>query len=461
MGKTKYRMTKVAKALIIQLIICSIGIICGFTWEIHNENAKWDSLYYPGVQIANLDLSGRTKDEGERLLKSEYLDRLNDYSINIKGSDKVFVLEYSDLIKSIDIDKALDKAFEAGKSLDFRSKFLLLKQGILDDFKIEITLNKDYLKEFIADIETEVKKEPINAAIEKSPDGIIHIINDVKGLKVQKDKLEEYIRDAVSKKPFQICDIELPVEEIIAPITSDMLSTIDTKIASHSTCFVSSPIGRSRNVELAAKAIDNKIIAPNEVFSFNDIVGERTKEKGYMVAPVLEDGDYKSGLGGGICQVSSTLYNVVLKSGINPIERKNHSLPAAYVDLGLDATVSWGTIDFKFKNTLDYPIFIESYTKNKVLYINFYSNSDLTKREYIIRSDVYDKIPPKVQIIEDDNLQISETEVVREGFDGYWVKTVRNTYEDGELIDSEIISDDYYLPVNGIIKKGTRIDEEE
>lgn len=461
MKKRKYRMTKVAKALIIQLIICSIGIICGFTWEIHNENAKWDSLYYPGVQIETLDLSGRTKDEGKRLLKSEYLDKLNDYSINIKGPNKVFVLEYHRLIESIDIDKAVDEAFNVGKNLDFRSKHFLLKQGVSDDFKLDIVLDEDYLKEFIADIEAEVKKEPINATIEKSPNGIINIINDVKGLKIQKEELEEYIKEIVSKKPFQASEIELPIEEIVAPITSDMLFTIDTKIASHSTSFTSSPIGRTRNVELAAKAIDNKIIAPNEIFSFNSIVGERTKEKGYMIASVLEDGNYKSGLGGGICQVSSTLYNVVLKSGITPIERRNHSLPAAYVDLGLDATVSWGTIDFKFENTLGYPIFIESYTKNKVLYINFYSCSDLTKREYIIRSDVYDKVPPKIQIIEDDNLQIGETEVVRKGSDGYWVKTVRNTYEDGELIDSEIISDDYYSPVNGIIKKGTRIGEEE
>ena len=173
-----------------------------------------------------------------------------------------------------------------------------------------------------------------------------------------------------------------------------------------------------------------------------------------MVAPVLQSVDYKSGVGGGICQVSSTLYNTVLKSGISPIERKNHNLPISYVELGLDATVYWNSIDFKFENTLDYPIYIESYTKNKELYVNFYSNSALKNKEYILKTDVYDIVPAKVQIIDDESLASDESIIVQKGSDGYWVMVIRNTYENGKLIDSEIISDDYYESVDRIIRKG-------
>lgn len=455
MGKRRYRITKVAKSLIIQLVICSIVIVSGFTWKISDENNKWDNLYYPGVKIASLDLGGKTKEQGENMLKSRYSGNFNDYKLDIKVGDKNFELNYSKLIKDSNMDEVVDKAFNTGKNLGFLNKHHLIKQGVAGNYNICFIYDEDYLKKFIGDMEKEVNREPVNASIELSSDGLINIIDEVKGIRLKNKELEEYIKNIINEKYFERINIQAPVEEISAFVTADMLAPIDTEIASYSTGFASSPMERARNVELAAKAINGRLLMPGDIFSFNDIVGERTKEKGYMTAPVIEDGDFKSGLGGGICQVSSTLYNVVLKSGINPIERKSHSLPASYVELGLDATVSWGSIDFKFENTLDYPIFIESYTENKMLHINFYSNANLTKREYVIRNEIYDKIPPKIQIIEDESLPKGGSKVVRKGSDGYWVKVIRNTYEDGELIDSEIISDDYYKPVDRIIKKGT------
>ena len=117
--RDKYRITKVAKALIIQLIICSIGIICGFTWEIYDENARWDKLFYPGIKIANIDLSGKTKNDGKKQLKSELINKLNDYKLDIKVANFVFVLDCSKLIKSFDIDTIIDEAFNTGKTWIF------------------------------------------------------------------------------------------------------------------------------------------------------------------------------------------------------------------------------------------------------------------------------------------------------------------------------------------------------
>ena len=162
-----------------------------------------------------------------------------------------------------------------------------------------------------------------------------------------------------------------------------------------------------------------------DVFSFNERVGERTKERGYKAAPVLEDGNYKPGIGGGICQVSSTLYKAALEGGMEVIERKPHSLPAVYIGLGLDATVSWDNIDLKIKNNLGYPLFIEAYLKEKNLYVNLYSNSKLKERTYIINNKAYEKIMPKTEIKEDINLPAGEV-VVKKGSEGYKVKVVRN-----------------------------------
>ena len=137
----------------------------------------------------------------------------------------------------------------------------------------------------------------------------------------------------------------------------EVLSQINTCISSFSTSLGTSSITRISNIEVCAKAINGKILMPGEIFSFNEVVGKRTKERGYKEAPVIVNNKVESGLGGGICQVSSTLYNAVLIAGIHNIDRTHHSFPSEYVELGLDATVDWENIDFKFTNTLEYPIY--------------------------------------------------------------------------------------------------------
>jgi len=186
---------------------------------------------------------------------------------------------------------------------------------------------------------------------------------------------------------------------------------------------------RANNIEICVKALNAKLLMPGETFSFNEVVGERTKERGYMEAPVIIDNKVESGIGGGICQVSSTLYNAILKAGIEDIDRTHHSLPSSYVGLGLDATVDWGNIDFKFINTLGYPLYIEGHTQDKKLYINIFSNSNLSKKKYIIENN----------IIEENNV--------------YKVKVIRKTYESGRLINSEFISNDEYTSADSAIKK--------
>ena len=225
--------------------------------------------------------------------------------------------------------------------------------------------------------------------------------------------------------------IEAPIQKTEAEITQTKLSLINTCISSFSTSFQSSSYMRANNIDVSVKAINGKLLLPGETFSFNDVIGERTKERGYMEAPVIINNKVESGIGGGICQVSSTLYNAILKAGIQNIVRTHHSLPSSYVELGLDATVDWENIDFKFINTLDYPMYIEMYTENKKLYINIFSNSDLNKKKYIIENNVN----------EDNNV--------------YKVKVVRKTYESGNLINSELISNDVYTLASLFLKKGT------
>lgn len=446
MDKGAYRLTKSAKIMGLQLIVCIIGLFLGFFWGAYDKNKHWDKLIYPGIKVASIDLGGKTKEEGKKLIESQYIIPLIKNGLTFIIDGNRYKIDCSRLILSYNIDEVVDKAFETGKSLSFFNRYNIVKYGISNRYNIDYTYNNEYLKEFIHIVEKDMYKEPEDAKIMATPEENIEIIDDIKGYRLDLEKFEEQIKMSIESGVLDDIKIEAPLIEINASITADDLNSIDTKISSCKTDISFSSDSRTHNVELAAIAINGTILMDGDVFSFNERVGERTKERGYKAAPVLEDGNYKPGIGGGICQVSSTLYKAALEGGMEVIERKPHSLPAVYIGLGLDATVSWDNIDLKIKNNLGYPLFIEAYLKEKNLYVNLYSNSKLKERTYIINNKAYEKIMPKTEIKEDINLPAGEV-VVKKGSEGYKVKVVREIYQEGQLIDTEVISNDIYRPI--------------
>ncbi|GCD10084.1 VanW family protein [Clostridium tagluense] len=428
--KEKYRVTIVFKILIAQFILSFIGLIIGCMWGLNIENKKWSQLIYSDIKIVDIDLGGKTKQEARDTIKIQYIDALLNNKLYVSVDKKTYSAAKSDLIKSCDMNKVIDKAFDFGKNLSIIEKHKLIKTGSRKKYRLNFICNDDFVKVFTSSIEKEINKKPVNAAIEMKAKGEIKIDADTKGYKIQEEKLHKYIVDKIKTGENDDIHIKAPIEKIEAAITEAELSSINTCISSFSTSFDSSSSMRANNIDISVKAINGKFLIPGERFSFNEVVGARTKELGYMEAPVIVGKKIESGIGGGICQVSSTLYNAILKTGIQDIERTNHTIPSSYVGFGLDATVDWGSIDFKFTNTLDYPIYIEAYTKNKNLSINIFSNSNLNKKKYIIENNIN----------EDDNV--------------YKVNVTRKTYESGMLTNSEFISNDEYTPIVAASKKG-------
>jgi vancomycin resistance protein YoaR len=427
--KEKYCITMVFKIVIAQFILSFIGLTIGCGWGLSIENKKWSQLIYSDVKIAGIDLGGKTKEEARNIINSQYINTMLNKKLYVSVGDKIYSIDNSHLIKGYDIDNVIDKAFNFGKNLSAIEKHALIKAGSRKIFHLSFICNDDFVRIFTNNIEKEINKNPINATIEMKAKGVIKIDADKEGYTIEKEKLYKFIEDKIKSGVNEDIYIKAPVLKTEATITQATLSSIDTCISSFSTSFRSSSFMRANNIDICVKAINGKLLVPGEIFSFNEVLGERTKERGYLEAPVIINSKVESGIGGGICQVSSTLYNAILKAGIQNIERTNHSLPSSYVGLGLDATVDWGNIDFKFTNTLDYPIYIQGYTENKNLHINIFSNSNLNKRKYIIESNV------------------------NEDVNGYNVKVVRKTYESGMLINSEFISNDVYANVTSVLKK--------
>lgn len=187
--------------------------------------------------------------------------------------------------------------------------------------------------------------------------------------------------------------IELPTYPLYPKVDAEILSSIRTKaIGYYVTYFNSNNKSRSHNIALAAKAIDSTVVFPGESFSFNEVVGMRTIDKGYKRAGVIVRGELSEGVGGGICQVSSTLYNAIDRAGLQIVKRYSHSRNVPYVLTGRDATVSWGGPDFVFHNAYNQPILIRAYSSGGQIAVSVYSSELIEYRPRHVPS-MSNKIP--------------------------------------------------------------------
>lgn len=214
----------------------------------------------------------------------------------------------------------------------------------------------DKLNRLIKDLEKKVYREPVNAKIDNAG----NIVPERTGAKLNRsaftDRFYSYFYGA---GPSQV---EVPVSAVYSKVDSELIAQIRTcPIGYYVTYFNSNNKSRYHNITLAAKAINAYVVFPGETFSFNKVVGMRTAGKGYKRAPVIVRGEFSEGIGGGICQVSSTLFNAVDRAGLHIEERYSHTRKVPYVPPGRDATVNWGGPDFSFTNKYNQPVLIRTF----------------------------------------------------------------------------------------------------
>ena len=235
--------------------------------------------------------------------------------------------------------------------------------------------------------------------------------------------------------------------------------------AKFSTEYKSSSAERKNNIKLASKAIDNYLLDVGAEFSFNQTVGPRTEKRGYMQAKIIVNGEFVDGIGGGVCQVSTTLYNAVLLAGLKVTEYHPHSLPVSYVAPSFDAMVNSGGADLKFVNNTYNPIIINTFANDEILTISI--TGETMMESYVRQSVLKEEIPaPEEQIILDEkgeypDLLEGESKVIaysKKGYksEGYLLKKIN-----GEIVEKTKIRSDRYAPRKGLIVYGQTKREEE
>ena len=222
-------------------------------------------------------------------------------------------------------------------------------------------------------------------------------------------------------------------------------------IARFSTYYGDSKPNRKDNVALACRKIDGTVLYPEDEFSFNDIVGARTVENGFKSAYIIKDGEFVEGIGGGVCQVSSTLYNCALLANLTITCVRAHSLPVSYVAPSFDAMVSTAS-DLRFVNTLSSPVTIKMLADGKYLKAEMYGIESCTIRR---RSQTIETLPFEIEYRDDATLKLGEEVIDTYGKAGLRSQGFLEYYQNGKLLKTVLIRKDTYFPQKRIVLRGT------
>ncbi|RAV03083.1 VanW family protein [Paenibacillus sp. YN15] len=250
----------------------------------------------------------------------------------------------------------------------------------------------------------------------------------------------------------------VPLSEVRAEVTYDSLAGqgIERKISEFATTILPGGEGRLHNIVSAAKTIHDRVLAPGDIFDYAPVIEETKSRFGFQEAPVIYNGKLVPGVGGGICQVSSTLYNAVLRAGLEIVERRNHSLPVSYVPLGQDATFSEGYINFRFRNNTDAHLLIRTFTESNKLTVKLFGRLP-QGQSFDIQSVTVEELEAPVKTVINPALRTGQREVLQKGKPGYVVETYRTKRENGTILSRELISRDRYQPQPTLMAVGGKV----
>ncbi|WP_313119548.1 VanW family protein [Proteiniclasticum ruminis] len=417
--------------------------------------AEWQEKVYPGVSVMGEDLSGMTLPEVKNLLETKILEAVKTNALTVVVKDKEFTLSLADLDVALDTQSMSEYIVSLGKSLEETEKLQRIYTKTLEEVEVPYTYSEEKLIAYVKSIASEINVSAKNATIKKSGDGFT-VTEHQTGMVLEEEKLIASLKEVLPKlEPGAKLEASLVIDE--PKVTSDALKMIDGRLSTFTTNYSTSAAGRKHNVGFAASLINGTVLMPGETFSYNAEIGPVTLRAGFKNAGVIIGDKIEDGVGGGLCQVSSTLYQAALHSNMGIEQRRNHSMAVAYLKPGMDAVVYGPYLDLKFKNNYPNPVYIQAYGDNNNLSVSIYGHqADLGGYSYKVFSETTSVLQPTIKKVEDNTLFVGEEVVEKKPVTGYTSKTYRQTIKDGKVVKTEVISQDSYKKVDGVIRVGTK-----
>lgn len=299
-------------------------------------------------------------------------------------------------------------------------------------------------------IHEEIYKEPQDAYVQKNPTVVHPEVNGV-DFKISVEEAEELLKEDKEEYtiPLKITKPKKTINNLGEEAFPDLLATFSTR-------FDGSNYNRNTNIKLAAKKVNGTVILPGEKFSFNTIVGSRTIEAGFKEGTAYVGGKVVPDVGGGVCQVSSTIYNTALLANMQIVERSNHMFTTGYVAASRDATVYYGSLDFVFKNSRKYPIKMVASANGGVCKVSIYGIKEEKEYEVIIQSKITSYINPTTIYKEDPTLEEGKEIVEQTAITGCRSEGYKILKLNGKIVSQTLLSKDTYKSRNKIVRRGTK-----
>ena len=375
-----------------KFIYLSIIIIIAFS-TVGIAPVYKDKKIHKNITIENISVGKLTKEEAVNILEKTYpLD-----NFNITYNNESWTIKPEDIELSFHIEERVDEALNYTRSKSIWNN--IKRKGKLNinkpyNIKIKATYNEVKLSKQLEKIYEKVNIEAVDATFYVEPSGEIKRSESKEGRDVDISKLKDDIYNMINKK--KIKDINLPVLTLYPKTSTKQVKSINSILGQFSTSFNDST-SRGSNIHVAGESTSDVLLMPGETFSYNKKTGARNWVNGYQSAPIIVGGKVVNGEGGGVCQVSTTIYNAALLSGLTIDEVHNHSLPSRYAPRGRDATVSYGYTDLKFTNPYTHPVYIKNIVGNGAITSKIYG-CNLDRERIVIRMEeeyLKDKITVK------------------------------------------------------------------
>ena len=456
---------KVKKILPIVLAVLSVILVATLILTTMFSRPD-DNVICEGVSVNGIEVGGMTPDEAAEVI-ADYVKNIQDKSIAIEIDDQVVTTTLGELGYSCNLEESVEEAMSLGKDGNFLNRYRESKEIAEKGEAINLvaSLDKDVLRQFVEENCTQFDVEPVNASLTRE-NGRFIVIEHKSGRKVSVQDTVDLIESCILAQDCTTTEkIEIAaVVEVAEPeYTTEMTSLCKDVLGTFTTSYTSSSASRSGNVANGARLINGSVVWPGETFSAGGTMNPITAANGYYMAGAYENGQVVESIGGGVCQVSTTLYNAALMAELEITERSNHSMIVSYVKPSMDSAIAGTYKDLKITNNTDAPIYIEGVTANKHITFTIYGHETRPSNRTIkYESEVLEVIQPGAEKVTKDPTQpTTYRKVTQSAHVGYKAQLWKIVYEDGKQVSREKVNYSSYAAEPAYVTVGTKEAEEE
>lgn len=408
------------------------------------------------VYVGEISVGGMTQEDATQAVEA-YVAGLEDKKIVLQAGENELEVTAGDVGISWGNPEIVEEAVGLGKSGNLISRYKAMKDLENEDkvYQIAYNIDKEKVVKVLEDNEAVLNTKAVDAGLERV-DGSFNIIPGSQGVTVNVEEslniIEAYF---VQKWDGNDATVELVAEVVEPKGTEEELAKVQDLLGSFHTSYGTSGAGRSKNVSNGTSKINGSVVYPGEEFSVYEAVSPFEAANGYELAGSYENGTTVETYGGGICQVSTTLYNAVIRAELEVTQRSNHSMIVSYVDPSADAAIAGTYKDLKFKNNTDAPIYIEGYTAGKVVYFNIFGHETRdSNREVSFVSETLSTTDPGVQYKASADLPIGKFSTEQSAHTGYNAQLWKIVKVNGVEQSREIFNKSTYKPSPKIVLVG-------